>query len=179
MPFCAQLKEKRDIGKKRKSFKAGATKRLSTRSKYYCLSRLEQRLEFKIFIVGRTWWPTILFSVPQPLHFEIHFARHGSTGFLIQNWVIQWSIGLDSKHLIYVNLVSEVFLKQLVWLTLLCIIAEFSFIFLHYSVILIQIGERGINLSGGQKQRVSLARAVYAEKVSVLESVKLLKVFNQ
>jgi hypothetical protein len=29
-----------------------------------------------------------------------------------------------------------------------------------------QVGERGINLSGGQKQRISLARAVYADKVS-------------
>ena len=32
-----------------------------------------------------------------------------------------------------------------------------------------QIGERGINLSGGQKQRLSLARAVYAEKVSLYD----------
>ena len=33
-----------------------------------------ERLEFKIFLFGQPWWPTILFSVPWLLHFEIHFA---------------------------------------------------------------------------------------------------------
>ena len=39
---------------------------------------------------------------------------------------------------------------------------------------LYQIGERGINLSGGQKQRISLARAVYANKVSQNSNVSYL-----
>ena len=28
----------------------------------------------KVFLVAQPWWPTILFSVPWHLHFEIHFA---------------------------------------------------------------------------------------------------------
>ena len=34
-----------------------------------------ERLEF--FLIGKPSWPTILFSVPWPLHFEIPFAGPG------------------------------------------------------------------------------------------------------
>ena len=59
---------------KRKDFKAKTIKRLSPRSKFYCLShfRASKTQKKKIF-VGQQWGPTILFSVPWPLHYEIHF----------------------------------------------------------------------------------------------------------
>ena len=70
----AQQKEKRETKGKKKTFKAETIKRLSPRSKCYCLAILE-RLEFKDFSVGHSWWPTVLVSVPWPLHFGNPFRR--------------------------------------------------------------------------------------------------------
>ena len=58
------LRSKTKKGKpreKRTIFKADIIERLSPRS--------------NIFLLGQLWWQKILFSVPWPLHFEIHFAR--------------------------------------------------------------------------------------------------------
>ena len=55
--------------KSRKSFKTETIKRLSR--KCFCFSDSRGS---RIFLVGQPWWPIILFIVPWPLHFEIHFA---------------------------------------------------------------------------------------------------------
>ena len=52
-------------------------KKRETNAKNVTTLAILERLEFKIFLVGQPWWPTILFSVPWPLHFEIHFAGSG------------------------------------------------------------------------------------------------------
>ena len=63
--FCV-AKRKNGNKAKRKTFKAETIKRLSLRSKLYCLNHSRTS--------SHHGWPTILFSVPWPLHFEIHFA---------------------------------------------------------------------------------------------------------
>ena len=70
--FYSKKKKEKQM-KKRRSFKAEIIKRLPPRLKCYCFSH-SRAPEFKFFLVGQPWWPTILFSVPWPLHFEIHFA---------------------------------------------------------------------------------------------------------
>ena len=65
--------KKRKEKQRKKSKSQYVTVKMLPRSKPYCLA-VPERLKFKFFLVGERWWPTILFSVPFHLHFEIHFA---------------------------------------------------------------------------------------------------------
>ena len=64
--FLCSKKKKWKQRKARKTFKAETIKRLSLRSKLYCLSHSRTS--------SHHGWLTILFSVPWPLHFEIYFV---------------------------------------------------------------------------------------------------------
>ena len=72
--FLRSKKKKEKQREKRKTFKEETIKRLSPRSKCYCFRHSRASRIQKIFLVGQPWWPTILVSVPWPLHFEIHLA---------------------------------------------------------------------------------------------------------
>ena len=68
--FFAAKRKKGNKGKKERVSKQKLLKACHQGENVTVLAILE-RLEFKIFLVGQPWRPTILFSVPWPLHFEI------------------------------------------------------------------------------------------------------------
>ena len=67
--FCSKKKK----GKQRKKERVSKQKLLKAchQGENVTVLAILERLEFKIFLVGQPWRPTILFSVPWPLHFEI------------------------------------------------------------------------------------------------------------
>ena len=68
--FFITKTKKEKKGKKRRSLKAETFKRLSPRSKCYCVNH--SRASRILFFSYRQ--PTIRFSVLWPLHFKVHFA---------------------------------------------------------------------------------------------------------
>ena len=73
-PFLRSKKKKGRQRGKRKGFKAETTKRLSPRSKYYSFNHSRASGIRKFFLSANHGWPTILFSVSWPFHFEIRLA---------------------------------------------------------------------------------------------------------
>ena len=75
-PFCLA---KSKIGNKGKRERVSRQKLLKCYHQVLNVPVLAilEHLEFKIFLVDQPWWPTILFSVSWPFHFEIHFAGPG------------------------------------------------------------------------------------------------------
>ena len=65
--------KKRKQRVKRKSLKAETIKKLPPSSKCYCFSH-SRASRIQKFFLSPSRWPTMLFTVPWLLHFEIHFA---------------------------------------------------------------------------------------------------------
>ena len=80
--FIAQQKKKKRENKGKKEFKVENIKRLSPRSKCYFISH-SRATRIQNFLVDQPWWPTMLFSVTWPLHFEINFT--GPVFWIVQS----------------------------------------------------------------------------------------------
>ena len=69
--FCAAKRKKENKGTKER---LSRQKLLNNCHQGLLFQPLQSVWNSKIFLVGQPWWPAILFSVPWPLHFEIHSA---------------------------------------------------------------------------------------------------------
>ena len=71
---CVCSKRKRETKEKKKQFQSRNYQNTVTKVKMLLFQLFQSVQNSKTFLVGQPWWPSIHFSVPCPLHFEIHFA---------------------------------------------------------------------------------------------------------
>ena len=75
--FFLLLLSKKKKGKQRRKKRLSKQKLLKDchQGQNVTVLAILERLEFKDFSVGHPWWPTVLVSVPWPLHFGNPFRR--------------------------------------------------------------------------------------------------------
>ena len=74
--FCVAKRKKKSKGRK-KEFQYRNYYKTVTKFKMLLFQPFQSVQNSKIFLAGQQWWPTILFSVLWPLHFEMHFVGPG------------------------------------------------------------------------------------------------------